>query len=484
MGRNVHRRQFLKQVAATGCLLSVGAGPAKAGTQEDTELPNIVLCMADDQGRGDMGYYGHPFVKTPNFDAMSEVALRCDRFYAAAPVCSPTRASVLTGRHPNRSAVLNHGLPMRPQESTIAEALKARGYATGHFGKWHVGSLQKNSPVNPSRFGFDEWVSGMNFFDRDPLLSKNGVVKRYEGESEDIVVDTAIEFIRRQAKKKQPFLAVVWFANPHGPHEARPEYEELYEGKPQAGYFAEITAMDHAFGRLRRAIRDAGIRDNTILWYTSDNGGLAEASSGGRAKKGSIYEGGLRVPAMIEWPNGIPAAHSTSVPCSTSDIYPTLLELTGTQVPHNRPLDGISLLPLIEGRVESRAEPIGFWRYPAGGRSTWNHKILGRLREAQQTGEEVGQAGRPDMDAGEIKKTYPEDAFPGHAAWLDWPWKLHRKRKKNSEDVSVELYNLEKDPNEKNNVAGRQKERVATMRDELEKWQASVVRSLNGRDYR
>jgi len=480
----VNRRQFLKQMGKAGCLIPAGGSLASAIGQEPHELPNIILCMADDQGRGDMGYYGHPYVKTPNFDAMSEASLRLDRFYSAAPVCSPTRASVLTGRHPNRTGVLNHGLPMRPQESTIAEALQKKRYATGHFGKWHVGSLQKNSPVNPSRFGFDEWLSGMNFFDRDPLLCHNGVVQRYEGESEEIVVDAAIDFIRKQAKQERPFLAVVWFANPHAPHEALPKYKKLYEGKPHAGYFAEITAMDHAFGKLRRAIRDSGIRDNTILWYTSDNGGLAKESSGGRAKKGSIYEGGLRVPAMIEWPNGISAPDTSSIPCVTSDIYPTLLDITGMQAPHDRPLDGVSLLPLLNGRMKSRSEPIGFWEYPTRGRATWNHKILGSLREAQQKGEPPGQAGRPDMDAGEINKTYSEDMFPGHAAWLDWPWKLHRKQKKNRENVDIELYNLEKDPNAKNNVADRQKDRARNMKDCLERWQASVIRSLNGKDYR
>lgn len=464
---------------------SAGVSGNLQADDADTERPNIILCMADDQGWGDMGYYDHPFVQTPNFDAMSENALRLDRFYAAAPVCSPTRASVLTGRHPNRTGVLNHGRSMRPQEKTIADALKKNGYSTGLFGKWHVGALQKNSPVNPTEFGFEKWVAGMNFFDRDPLLSRNGIVKRYRGASQEIVVDEAIKFIRKQVKSETPFLAVVWFANPHRPHEARDEYKQLYTEKNKQDYYAEITAMDNAFGRLRDAIRHQGIRDNTILWYTSDNGGLKSASSGGRGKKGDIYEGGLRVPAMIEWPNGISEPDTTSVPSSTSDIYPTILELTDTNIPHDRPMDGISLVPLIKDRMKSRPEPIGFWQHAAGGRSTWNHKILGRLREAQQNNKDVGKAGRPDMNAGKITKTYPENRFPGHAAWLDWPWKLHRINwKKNDRGVHVELYNLETDPNERNNVANQKTNRVKRMRKELEQWLKSVTRSMNGKDYR
>ena len=234
---------------------------------KETARPNVVLVMADDQGYGDMGYNGHPFVQTPNFDAMSRASLRLDRFYAAAPICSPTRASVLTGRHPHRSNVLSHGRSMRPQEITIAAALKHADYATGHFGKFHVGAMELPSPVHPGRFGFDRWVSAPNFFDQDPVMSSNGRAVECKGESSQITVDAAIDFIAEQAKAKRPFLAVVWFAAPHDPHVASEKDLALYsdQGK-RAGYYAEITAMDRAFGRLRTKIRELGLRDNTILW--------------------------------------------------------------------------------------------------------------------------------------------------------------------------------------------------------------------------
>ena len=159
------------------------------------ERPNIILVMADDQGWGDMAYNGHPHVKTPNFDRAAAEGLRFDRFYAAAPVCSPTRASVMTGRHPNRMGVFKWGYPMRPQETTIAEALKTVGYTTGHFGKWHLGSVRKGSPAHPGRNGFDRWLSAANFYDNDSILSDEGKAVPTKGESSMVAADAALDWI-------------------------------------------------------------------------------------------------------------------------------------------------------------------------------------------------------------------------------------------------------------------------------------------------
>ena len=213
----------MKSLLALACavlLLPFSAGSA--------EPPNIVLVMADDQGWGDMGYNGHPVLQTPHFDKMAREALRFDHFYAAAPVCSPTRASVLTGRHPNRSTVFKWGNSLRPQEVTIAEVLGAAGYATGHFGKWHLGSVRKGSPVNPGAQGFQEWFSAENFYDNDAILSREGTAVQTKGESSFLAVDAAIEFIEKQSKASKPFLAVVWFGSPHGPHRAAAEDKALY----------------------------------------------------------------------------------------------------------------------------------------------------------------------------------------------------------------------------------------------------------------
>ena len=480
----IDRREFLK-AAGTGVCLATASG-FSATANASINKPNIVLCMADDQGWGDMAYNGHPILKTPQFDAMAAEAQRFDRFYAAAPVCSPTRGSVMTGRHPNRFGCFQWGYTLRPQEITLAEAFKSANYATGHFGKWHLGPVRPGSPVNPGCSGFDTWLSAGNFYDNDPILSRNGKAVQLEGESSMVVVDAALEFIEKHAKADRPFLAVVWFGSPHGPHRAAERDRMLYEDQPKndRDWLGEITGMDRAFGKLRRALRKLGIHKNTLLWYTSDNGGLRTTSSGGRGKKGQIYEGGLRVPALLEWPARYPGHRTTGMPCVTSDIYPTLLDLVGITMSDQPPLDGISLRPLLEGKMMERPEPIGFWSYPAGGHGVPAQELNAQLLEAQQAGKDID----PDTfgaDAHKIKKQYPVGRYPGHAAWLDWPWKLHRIEAKKG--IRLELYNLAEDPNEENDLAPpkwKYTDRVKAMKADLEKWQTSVVRSLNGRDYR
>ncbi len=282
-----------KQLAVTFCFAALSMADA-------ADRPNIVLVMADDQGWGDMAYNGHPIVKTPNFDKAAATGLRFDRFYAAAPVCSPTRASVMTGRHPNRMGVFKWGYPMRPQETTIAEALKTAGYTTGHFGKWHLGSVRKTSPANPGKNGFDEWLSAPNFYDNDAVLSDKGTAVQTKGESSIVAADAAMKWITKQ--KDSPFLAVVWFGSPHSPHRAVEQDRKLYDDQPRnmQHFLGEITGMDRAFGKIRDGLEDLGIRDNTILWYCSDNGALPKVGSTGglRGNKGQVYEGGLLVPAI------------------------------------------------------------------------------------------------------------------------------------------------------------------------------------------
>lgn len=454
-----------------------------AAAQQTAERPNILLIMADDQGWGDTGYNGHPHLKTPNLDEMAKSGLRFDRFYAAHPVCSPTRASVLTGRHPNRSGCLSWGHTIRPQEKTIAEALKSVGYKTAHFGKWHVGSVHPGSPVNPSASGFDYWLSAPNFYDNNPMLSRRGEAVHVEGESSMILADEAISFMRRQVESDNRFLSVVWFGSPHRPHRAAERDKQVYpEELDNRDWIGEITGIDRAVGKLRSKLREMGIAENTLVWYTSDNGGLKSESTGGRNKKGAIYEGGLRVPAIIEWPAKIELARSTSVPAVTSDIYPTLLDIANISFEEQPPLDGESLVPLIEGEMSERAEPIGFWKYPSEGHGMLSRKLLKRLRKEQKSGNWTGRIKRLRFEAAELSKTYPTDEYPGHAAWLDWPWKLHRRASKNGK-VNLELYNLVEDPDESSNVLDEHPDRVDQMTSELEEWQTSVLNSLNGKDY-
>ncbi|BCX47486.1 N-acetylgalactosamine-6-sulfatase [Haloferula helveola] len=450
------------------------------------DKPHIILVMADDQGWGDMAYQGHPVLKTPNFDKAAAAGLRFDRFYAAAPVCSPTRASVMTGRHPNRMGVFKWGHPIRPQETTIAEALKQAGYVTGHFGKWHLGSVRNSSPVNPGKNGFDEWLSAPNFYDNDPVLSHKGTAVKKEGESSIIAVDAALDWIRESLKQDQPIFAVVWFGSPHHPHRAVEEDLAHYRDQPakKQHFLGEITGMDRAFGKLRDALDELGIRDNTVLWYTSDNGGLPGLGDMGpfRGNKGQVLEGGLLVPAILEWPARIPKPRQTSVRCNTSDLFPTLLDIVGSNPPAGVPLDGTSLVPLIDGKLDRRPAPMGFWDYPTGGISTPSENWMRELLKAQQAGGDL-EPNAASAKAAELPKTpYPTDSFPGHSAWTDGDLKLHRIQKGNKAP-RWELYDLVADPSEKNDLVNTKPDKLEPMKKALETWLASVVKSLNGEDY-
>lgn len=452
----------------------------------DADRPNIILVMADDQGWGDMAYNGHQELLTPNFDAASSAGLRFDRFYAAAPVCSPTRASVMTGRHPNRMGVFKWGFPMRPQETTLPEALRTVGYATGHFGKWHLGSVRTTSPANPGRNGFDTWLSAPNFFDNDPILSQEGKAVQTKGESSMVTVDAALKWIEAQSQGPAPFFAVVWFGSPHSPHEAVVEDRKPYADQPQKlqNFYGEITGMDRAFGKLRAGIETLGIRENTILWYCSDNGALREVGSSGghRGHKGQVYEGGLLVPAFLLWPARIKQPRVCDVRCNTCDIYPTLLSIAGVSVEDQPPLDGVSLLPLIEGGNAQRAKPMGFWDFTTRGIRTPSAKWMGELFAAQQAGEEL-PPDESSLRAADLPRTaYPLDRFVGHAAWIDGDWKLHRIEGPRGQ-VAWELYHLAEDPAEAHNVIQDEAAPVADMQQALETWLQSVVGSLNGEDY-
>lgn len=473
----LNRRGLL---AAMGFLLCLSATEVSfAANLEKPAKPNIILVMADDQGWGDTGYNGHPFVKTPALDAMAKEGFVFDRFYAGAPVCSPTRASVMTGRNPIRTKVTNHGRYMRPHEQTIAETLKASGYVTGIFGKVHLGSGQPESPCNPTGMGFDEWVVGLNFFDNDPYLSRMGKIEHRKGKGSVVLMDDAIEFLKKHKDRDQPIFTVIWFPSPHDPHAEVPDGPSLYDGKPHAGYYREITLLDQQVGRLRAAIREMDIAENTILWYCSDNGGLVKKTSGGREKKGSIYEGGLRVPGIIEWP-ARKLKGRTSVPVATFDIYPTLLAMAGVELFAPHPLDGMDVSGIIEGAVTERRKPMGFWHKIQGGQSTWSDRIQKAIMEKQQAGAPLPHdPPRMQKDVDEFPQ-FPEGTTTGHAAWTDWPWKLHRIGGK-----KFELYNLSDDPMEKTDLSKSPQHapRRKRMKEELDTWMRSVIQSLNGKDY-
>lgn len=243
--------------------------------------------------------------------------------------------------------------------------------------------------------------------------------------------------------------------------------------------------MDRAFGRLRGELSTLGLRDDTILWYCSDNGALKKVGSSGgrRGHKGTVYEGGLLVPGLLEWPGKWDAPRTIKEPCVTSDIYPTILAAAGVQVPEQPVLDGQNLLPLLEGQSFKR-QPIGFWDYPEKGISTPSKVWMEQLLAEQAKGNKPADPERLMSDAAEIKTKLATNKFPGRAAWLDGRWKMLRTQHPKTGVVDWELYDLEADPAEAFTLYAEQPERVAKMQKDLEDWLESVARSHNGEEYK
>jgi arylsulfatase A-like enzyme len=304
---------------------------------------------------------------------MATNGLRFDRFYAGAPQCSPTRASVLTGRNNERTGVFYHGYPLNKNEKTIAQELKQIGYATGHFGKWHLNGFRgpgapifKDDEYSPSNFGFDDWLSTSNFFDINPILSDNGIFKDFNGSSSKIIVNEALKFIKKSINENKPFFAVIWDGSPHNPFQSDKEDQLGFENlnKESKEHYGEIVAFDRSIGVLRNKISEMGIHQNTIIWYCSDNGGLKNiipSTVGGlKGGKNTMWEGGLRVPAIIEWPKMI-KPRVTKYPASTMDIFPTILEIVGLN--GNSKLsyfDGESIVDIFDSKRETRLSKIPF----------------------------------------------------------------------------------------------------------------------------
>ncbi len=413
--------------------------------------------------------------------------LRLDRFYSAHVNCSPTRTSILTGRHPIRSGVFGPNWSTRPEEITIAQLLQRTGYRTGHFGKWHVGAVKAASPTNPKKLGFDEYLSHDNFFELHPMLSRNGEAPTvHQGESSQVVVDAEIEFIRGCHQSQQPFFTLVWFGSPHSPYSGLPADTAQYaaiENEALRNRLTEISAMDRAIGGLRQALRDLKIHENTLVWFCSDNGlgHDPKMSFNGpwRDKKGSIYEGGVRVPGIIEWPKVIPTARTSILPCVTTDMMPTILDLLdlSSMLP-SRPMDGISIKKWIVGEESaSRPRPIGFWKYASAGEQQnerWMPKEL-----TQGTTPTVNN---PSIDFVNYRHPMERKELDGDAAWTDNQYKLVVRGKEPKR--KPELYDLLDDPGEKNDISDKYPDRCAQMLKDLIAWQRSVERSLTGADYR
>lgn len=406
--------------------------------------PNIIFVMADDMGWGQTGYRGHPALKTPNLDSMAANGLRFERFYAGGPVCSPTRASVLTGRTHDRTGVLSHGYALRLQEKTLAQALLGAGYVTAHFGKWHLNGhrgpgvpILADDPRSPGKFGFEKWLSVSNFHDMNPLLSREGKFEEFQGDSSEIAVAEAVKFLDHHRGGGKPMFAVIWFGTPHSPFKALDEDKALFGELDQASanHYGELAAMDRSLGTLRQSLRELKLAENTLLVFCSDNGGLPgivpDTVGGLRGKKGSLHEGGIRVPGIIEWPAVI-KSRVTNYPACVMDLFPTVAEIVGLpESVMTRPIDGLSLRPLLDREIGERRAPMGF-------------------------------------------------RYQSKRAWVDDRYKLLTE---NLAGDKFELYDLTADAQESRDLSSQEPEIVTRMKKELLVWNESVNSSFAGKDY-
>jgi arylsulfatase A len=440
------------------------------------QKPNIIVILADDLGWADLPAYGNRFNEAPGLDRMAREGMRFTQAYSAAPVCSPTRAALMSGQHPARVGVIDfipgHWRPFEklvvpknrqqflPQKIvTIAEALRSAGYATALFGKWHLGDGPKHHPLTQ---GFDEANVGGGYFNTvfDPA--------RPEGEEKIVserLTDFVIDFIGRH--REQPFFVVLSHWDVHCLLDAEPDLIRKYQAKqPDSAYTsnpiyaATIEHLDRSTGRLLDKLDEWGMAENTVIVFTSDNGGCItenpypgteeEGKPGGhmnmvmpskremipdhphqyivtsnlplRGEKGQVYEGGIRVPLIVRWPNHVKAGATTTAPAVTHDLFPTFLEIAGAANPDGQPTDGISLAPaLLRGEFDP-ARPL-FWHYPV-----YHH------------------------------------AAPAAAVRVG-DWKLIR----HFEDDSVELFNLVTDPGEQSDLSATFPEKRKELEDALAK---------------
>ncbi len=469
-------RHLFKYFLLSG-VLSIAAG---CTSSTPPEHPNIILIMADDLGWGDVGFNGHAHIKTPFIDQLAAEGIIWDRFYAASAVCSPTRGSVLTGRHPTRLGITHANTGhLQIEEITLAELLRDAGYATGLFGKWHLGTLTTTMRDSnrgqagdsshfsiPTMHGFDEYfATEAKVPTFNPMVKPvefdtlNGESLRYgwaaveentgtaygtrywtnpdvpevdhlAGANSKVIMDRVLPFIEKSKGSDKPFFSVIWFHTPHLPVVTNIQQRARYAGlsHQEQIYYGTITAVDEQIGRLWAYLEAQELADNTMLWFASDNGpeDRTPGSAGPfRARKRSLYEGGVRIPAFSIWPAGYEGGRRISAPAVTSDYLPTIVDLLNLPYPGSTEVDGASLTELLANRQSVRDKPIGF-------------------------------------------------LFQQKRSWVDDTYKLIST----DAGTTYELYDLVNDSSEQNNLHDLQPERVLKMQADLESWIMSIEASI------
>ena len=445
------------------------AGAAdRASTAPDAARPNVVMLLLDDAGWTDTGGFGG-LMRTPNLDRLAEQGMMFTDCHSPAPNCSPARAGILTGRIPARIGIYsylapNHVMHLPAEEVTIAGLLREAGSRTGLFGKWHLSNLDDDGQPGPTEHGFEHWLATNNNADPSHLnpvnFRRNGEpVGRIEGYSCQIVVDETLAWLDRIGAGDEgaaPFFACLWFHEPHTPIASPPELvREIRERHPEmserdAVYHANIENVDLAVGRLLERLDDLGLAENTVVWFTSDNGPLNAFSKGElRGLKSHVWEGGHRVPGIVRWPARIAAGGVCEVPVSGIDFLPTLCEIMGVAVPADRAIDGASQLPLWEGREQEfrRDTPLYWFFYRV------NPSLA--LREGPWAlVARTNDAGRPKAHA-LVREDLP--------------------RIQKSEPVEFFLYHLDRDRGQTRDLTAEQPEVLERLKERLRSLHREVV---------
>ena len=390
-------RTFIRLLVGAFLLLGAGGNAAKAAS---SARPNFVVILCDDLGWGDLASFGHPHIRTPHLDGLARDGMRLTSAYSAAPVCSPSRVGLLTGRSPNRAGVLDwipaakpgvasahsrHLTHLRREEITLPQILRTAGYATALTGKWHCNAVFNHpSQAQPGDAGFDYWFATQNNAapsHQNPVnFVRNGQpVGPLKGFSCELVAQEAIGWLERHTAKAvaQPFFLFVTFHEPHVPVASPGDLVDSYRGvarnEDEAQYFANVTNMDRSVGRLLEALGRLGLEDNTLVVFTSDNGPethnrypAANRSYGSpgplRGMKLWTTEAGVRVPGILRWPAQVRAGQVSDEPVSSLDLLPTFASLAGAAIPAGLRLDGTNMGPALMGGAIERTQPL-FWVY-------------------------------------------------------------------------------------------------------------------------
>jgi arylsulfatase A len=433
-----------------------------AASAAEPERPNFVLVLADDLGYGDLGCFGAQDVRTPQLDRFAADGLRLTSCYAGHANCSPSRTALMTGRTPTRVGIRNwipqdSPVHVRRSEVTIATLLKKAGYATCHVGKWHMnGEFNQPTQPQPGDHGFDHWFSTQNnalpnHRNPDNFVRNGRPAGKQTGYSAHVVADEAVRWLREIRDQSKPFFLYVCFHEPHEPIASDPKYAALYPSADPSytAHHGNITQMDDAFGRLMAALDARGLRENTFVLFTSDNGPAITAQhphgSAGplRDKKGSLFEGGIRVPGIWRWPGHTPPGSQSDEPVCGVDFLPTVCAITGIAPPRDRVLDGASLLPVLAGQPVQRTTPL-YWHF---NRASGAHKVAMRVGDWKI----LATLDRPPADRTNDLTEAEERDF------------------KQAKLATLALYNLREDIGESRDVAATEPAKLAELKAQLER---------------